>query len=60
MRDWRHMFSLRCDKTAHPQMRELMVPLWEELSVKCPTLFDSIEFENEDWTTIKKRITKAG
>jgi thymidylate synthase (FAD) len=60
MRDWRHIFSLRCDKTAHPQMRELMVPLWEELSVKCPTLFDSIEFENEDWTTIKKRITKAG
>lgn len=44
LRDWRHIFSLRCDKAAHPQMRELMIPLWEELCEKCPTIFDSVEF----------------
>lgn len=45
MRDWRHIFSLRCDKTAHPQMRELMVPLYCEVLSKCPTLFDSVQFK---------------
>ena len=39
MRDWRHLLSLRCDEAAHPQMRELMIPLREELREKCPTLF---------------------
>jgi len=45
MRDWRHIFHLRCDKTAHPQMRELMIPLWCELAKKCPTLLDSVQFD---------------
>lgn len=48
IRDWRHILHLRCDKTAHPQMRELMVPLWEELCIKCPTLFDSITFNRAE------------
>jgi thymidylate synthase (FAD) len=59
IRDWRHLLGLRCDKTAHPQMRELMVPLQKELAEVCPTLFDSIKYENEDWTSIKPRSTKA-
>lgn len=59
MRDWRHIFHLRCDKTAHPQMREVMYPLWKELSEKCPTLFDSVKFEYADWTKIGERATKA-
>lgn len=44
MREWRHIFKQRCDKTAHPQARELMIPLWEHLAERCPTLFDSVEF----------------
>ena len=60
IRDWRHILSLRCDKTAHPQMRELMVPLHKYLAKVCPTLFDSIEYEYEDWTKIKPRTTKSG
>ena len=44
IRDWRHILSLRCDKTAHPQMRELMIPLYNELVEKCPVIFDSVEF----------------
>lgn len=28
--DWKHFFDLRCDKAAHPQMRELAIPLQEE------------------------------
>lgn len=28
--DWRHFFELRCDSSAHPQARELAIPLKEE------------------------------
>lgn len=28
--DWQHFFGLRCDKAAHPQARELALPLQEE------------------------------
>ena len=28
--DWKHFFSLRCDSAAHPQARELSIPLKEE------------------------------
>lgn len=61
MRDWRHIFSLRCDKTAHPQMRELIVPLWCELSVKCPTLFDSVSFDihEQDLDTVMELYGKV-
>jgi len=43
IREWRHIFSLRCAKTAHPQMRALMRPLLEELKSKLPVVFDDIE-----------------
>ena len=28
--DWEHFFKLRCDSAAHPQARELAIPLKEE------------------------------
>ena len=42
MREWRHILNLRCSKAAHPQMREIMVPLLFELSYKLPCLFQDI------------------
>lgn len=44
-RNWRHIFKLRCDKHAHPQMRELMIPLRDELRQKIPVIFDGEENE---------------
>lgn len=41
-REWRHILELRCDKAAHPQMRELMIPLLEELHGLIPIVFDDI------------------
>lgn len=32
IREWRHFFKLRCDKKAHPQMRELVFPLLSDLA----------------------------
>lgn len=42
-REWRHIFALRCDAAAHPQMRELMCPLLEEVKQKIPVIFDDIQ-----------------
>lgn len=32
--DWKHFFKLRCDKAAHPQMRELALMLRSEFELK--------------------------
>lgn len=42
-REWRNFFKLRTAKAAHPQMRELTIPLLKELKEKLPVVFDDIE-----------------
>ena len=42
-REWRHIFELRCAPNAHPQMRELMLPLLDEFAVRIPVLFGDIK-----------------
>jgi thymidylate synthase (FAD) len=42
LREWRHMFQLRCSKKAHPQIRALMLPLLAELKTKVPVVFDDL------------------
>lgn len=44
-REWRHIFRMRCDKAAHPQMREVMVPLFGEFCRKWPAIFSDVEFQ---------------
>lgn len=43
IREWRHFFRLRTAKAAHPQMREITVPMLKEFHEKYPVLFDDIE-----------------
>lgn len=42
LREWRHFLRLRIDPAAHPQMREVTVPLLEELKDRVPIVFDDI------------------
>jgi len=42
LRELRHILQLRCSKRAHPQCRELMVPLLNELHSKIPVVFDDV------------------
>lgn len=42
LREWRHFFRLRCAKAAHPQMREIAIPLCKELQKKLPIIFDDV------------------
>ncbi len=41
-REWRNIFKLRCDQAAHPQMREIMIPLLAELKQRIQVVFDDI------------------
>lgn len=42
LREWRHFFTLRTSKAAHPQMREVAIPLLEEFKKSIPVIFDDI------------------
>jgi thymidylate synthase (FAD) len=44
LREWRHFFNLRAHISAHPQMRELAVPLLDEFKTFIPRIFDDIQF----------------
>lgn len=41
-REWRYILKLRTSKKAHPQMREIMIPLLKELKEKIPIIFEGI------------------
>lgn len=45
IREWRHFLKLRTSSAAHPQIREVAIPLLKELQEKIPVLFDDIEVE---------------
>ena len=44
-REWRNFFKLRVPNTAHPQMREVTIPLLKELKRRLPIIYDDIEEE---------------
>lgn len=45
LREWRHFLKLRTAKGAHPQMREITIPLLESMKELVPIIFDDIVAE---------------
>lgn len=45
IREWRHFLKLRTSSAAHPQIREVAIPLLKELQEKIPVFFDDIEVQ---------------
>jgi thymidylate synthase (FAD) len=43
LREWRHFFKLRTSSRAHPQMREIAIPILEQFKKQIPAIFDDIE-----------------
>ena len=41
-REWRNFFKLRVPEAAHPQMREITIPLLHELKTLLPVIFEDI------------------
>ncbi|MCK5607850.1 FAD-dependent thymidylate synthase [Candidatus Pacearchaeota archaeon] len=41
-RHWMEIFHQRTAKAAHPQMREIMIPVYKEFVKRCPVIFDLV------------------
>lgn len=47
IREWRHIFELRCAKAAHPQMRALMVALLKQFKQLYPEFFEDVAYYDD-------------
>ena len=55
LREWRHFFLLRCDKAAHPQMREVANLILNLFKANIPIIFDDIEpYGTKVWEFVNK------
>ncbi|HET9131160.1 MAG TPA: FAD-dependent thymidylate synthase [Terriglobia bacterium] len=43
LRSWRHFLLMRTTREAHPQMRQVTIPLLEQFKASIPILFEDIE-----------------
>ena len=57
-REWRHFLKLRCNKTSHPQMREIAFMLLDKMYDILPVIFGDIykEYEQEKSNFNRGRI----
>ena len=54
LRNWRHFFLMRTTKEAHPQMRQVTIPLLKEFQEKIPILYEDIEPEARQVENLRK------
>lgn len=69
VREWRHIFTMRAiNPAAHPQIRQITIPVLLELNLKVPILFEDLipedGFKNKDgspfdMSTLAKPIVKT-
>ena len=54
LRNWRHFFLMRTTREAHPQMRQVTIPLLAEFQAKIPILYEDIEPEARQADNMRK------
>lgn len=54
LRNWRHFFLMRTTREAHPQMRQVAIPLLNDFKERIPILFEDIEPEAKQADNLKK------
>lgn len=42
LREWRHIFRLRCASPAHPQIRQIMLPMLADFHERIPVVFEDL------------------
>ena len=47
LREWRHIFKLRCSPRAHPDMRAIMMPIFEKFNEALPEVFGDMKEDIE-------------
>lgn len=57
-REWRNIFKLRTAGSAHPQMREIMIPLLSDVYSRIPIIFDDI-YEDKVIPELMKELDNA-
>jgi len=45
IREWKHILSLRCAKTVHPSIRQLLIPLLLKFKEEMPEIFDDVPYD---------------
>ena len=45
LREWRHIFKMRCQKAAHQSVRQIMLQVLNEFKKQIPVIFDDLIFE---------------
>ena len=58
IREWKHIFNLRCTRHAHPAVEQVMIPLLLHLKENMPEIFDNVEYDNEFDETKYAKITE--
>lgn len=54
LRSWRHFLLMRTTLEAHPQMKQVTIPLLAEFKANIPILFDDIEPNDRQSTAMRK------
>lgn len=47
IREWKHIFELRCSKRVHPSVQQVMIPLLLYFKEKMPEIYESVEYNTE-------------
>jgi thymidylate synthase (FAD) len=55
-REWRWIFNLRCSSKAHPQMREVMIPLRNYMIAEFPEIFGPVHHDPPQISTFPKEF----
>lgn len=59
LREWRHVIGLRGSKAAHPQIREIVLPLLDELHNQVPVFFDDLYQQyQEDIASLQLKLSE--
>lgn len=55
LREWRHVFKLRCDKAAHWEIRSVMIQLLKYVKIKIPVIFDDFVIAEDSMSATVRR-----
>lgn len=53
LREWRHIFELRCSASAHPQIRRIFLEILRIFQKKIPVIFDDFVIDQEKGIALK-------
>lgn len=58
LREWRHFFSLRAAAPAHPQMRQVAIPLFLYMKEKFSPIFDDIGYDEKFYYENERQLAQ--